>query len=73
MTPTKSLTPDLALLVKLGSILVHVDEGLSAKGHPFDLEAIKSLMDDPDVRRWLAVMDKAAFLPIRRDGVRYKL
>lgn len=64
--------PPIALLVKLGSIVVHVDEALSNHGHPFDIEALKALAADRDVQAWLAAMDAAAFLPIRRDGIRYK-
>ena len=63
---------DIRTLSKLGSIIIHVDEGLSQEGHPFDLEAIKALINEPNVRAWLKDMDKAALLPLRRDGVRYK-
>ena len=68
----KTYNPDIRTLSKLGSIIVHVDEGLSHKGHPFDLVAIKALINEPDVRAWLADMDSATLLPLRRDGVRYR-
>ena len=64
--------PPIALLVKLGSIAVHVDEAMSNQGHPFDIEALKALTADRQVQAWLASMDAAAFLPVRRDGIRYK-
>ena len=63
--------PDISTLSKIGSIIVHVDEALSSKGHPLDIEDIKALINDRDVRQWLSAMDKAALLPLRRDGVRY--
>lgn len=64
--------PPIALLVKLGSIVVHADEYVSGSGHEFDLQAIKSLVADREVLAWLASMDAKAFLPVRRDGIRYK-
>ena len=67
-----TFAPPIALLVKLGSVIVHVDEYTGGKGHPHDLEAIKSLLGDRDVQAWLASMDAKGFLPIRRDGFRYK-
>lgn len=60
------LKPPASLLVKLGSIAVHVDEMLSPDGHAFDREAIKSLLTDPEVIEWTAAMDKLAFLPKKR-------
>lgn len=75
--PTKAslvdtYAPPIALLVKLGSIAVHVDEALSNQGHQFDIEALKPLLADREVQAWLASMDNKAFLPLRRDGIRYK-
>lgn len=60
------LKPAVTLLVKLGSIAVHVDEMLSPDGHAYDREAIKSLLDDPEVKEWIAAMDKMAFMPKKR-------
>lgn len=62
----KCLTPDAGLLCKLGSIAVHVDEAMSKDGHPFDIEALRSLLNDPDVRLWLMQMDGLALLPKKR-------
>ena len=58
--------PDVALLVKLGSIVVHTDEMLSPTGHGFDKIATQQLIADPEVQEWLAAMDKMAMLPKKR-------
>jgi hypothetical protein len=59
-------SPTLALLCKLGSIAVHTEEYLSAGGHDFDREALKSLLADPEVRSWREEMDGMAMLPRKR-------
>lgn len=61
------LKPSVALLVKLGSVIVHADELLSPHGHHYDRAAIQTLMDDAEVREWLEGMDKMAFLPKKRN------
>lgn len=67
MTKTNDvLKPDLAVLVKLGSIAVHVEEYMSADGHPFDRTALETLLADADVREWIAKMDAMAMLPKKR-------
>jgi len=60
------LRPELSLLVKLGSIAVHVDEMLSPKGHHFDKEVIRSLLNDEEIKKWIKEMDRLAFLPKKR-------
>ena len=60
------LHPSVGLLCKLGSIIVHAEEAASPDGHPFDNIALRSLTTDPEVLQWLAVMRKAAFLPVKR-------
>lgn len=60
------LKPSLPLLIKLGSLIVHHEEAHSPTGHPFDLNAIKSLADDPEVRAWFEAMNKMAMLPVKR-------
>lgn len=57
------LKPSAALLCKLGSIAVHFEEMTGPKGHSFDVEAMKSLLSDPEVREWLKAMDKLALIP----------
>jgi len=60
------LEPDTSLLVKLGSIAVHIEEAMSAKGHHFDLVALRQLVSDPEVKAWLREMDKMALVPRKR-------
>lgn len=61
--PTK---PSLGVLVKLGSIAVHVDEATSTTGHAFDAIALRQLLADDEVRSWLAAMDRLALIPRKR-------
>ncbi len=60
------LNPSINLLVKLGSIAVHVDEMLSPDGHNFDRVAIEQLLKDPEVKDWIKQMTAAAMLPVKR-------
>ena len=60
------LKPSATLLIKLGSMVVHYEEMLSAKGHEFDKHALDSLTNDPEVKAWFAAMNKMAFLPVKR-------
>lgn len=63
----------ITLRMKLASIAVHADEYLfSGQGHPVDVEAIRGLLQDPEVREELRDLDVAWFLPLRRDGIGYK-
>jgi hypothetical protein len=58
--------PSAALLVKLGSIAVHVEEMMSEKGHYLDRSAIRTLLDDQELIEWRKAMDKLAMLPVKR-------
>ena len=60
------MNPHPALLVKLGSIIVHFDEFNSKGGHEYDLHTAHQLMADPDVKEWLDGMNAAAMLPVKR-------
>jgi hypothetical protein len=60
------LNPSVALLVKLGSIIVHAEELLSPGGHHYDSIALRQLIEDEEVKTWLIAMDKMAFLPKKR-------
>jgi hypothetical protein len=60
------LKPSPALLCKLGSIVVHADEGTSSERHHFDLIALKELLFDQEVVAWLNAMDKLAMIPQKR-------
>jgi hypothetical protein len=66
------LNPPATLLVKLGSALVHIEELHSAGGHEFDRAAFDAIMADDEVLEWLAEMDKAALLPLKREVVQPK-
>lgn len=58
------LKPSRTLLCKLGSIVVHYDESVSAKGHFFDVEVLRSLLADPEVKQW--IKDMGVYLPVKR-------
>jgi hypothetical protein len=60
------LNPSVALLAKLGSILVHVEEYLSPDGSPFDRAAIDAGLNDAELRAWLAGMDRLTLVPKKR-------
>ena len=60
------LKPPIGLLVKLGSIVVHVDEMLSPDGHEFDRGAVEIGMADSELKAWIAAMTKLAMLPVKR-------
>jgi len=64
--PNDPLKPSVALLSKLGSIAIHVDEMMSITGHAYDVEALKALLKDHEVTQWIEQMDKMAFLPKKR-------
>ena len=59
--------PSVAVLVKLGSIVVHCDELFSKDGHHFDKMALDQLVHDPEVRKWLDAMNKMALIPLKRN------
>lgn len=59
--PTK---PTIALLAKLGSIVVHAEEMLSQKGHYFDKLAFEHLLKDGEIQAWLKAM--GPFIPVKR-------
>ena len=58
--------PSLGLLVKLGSVAVHCDEVMDPGWHPFDITAIRGLLNDPEVAAWLKEMDSHGLLPKKR-------
>lgn len=61
---TKRTEPSLALLCKLGSIIVHAEEFMQPGGHDFDRTAMETLLADPEVRAWIDAM--GAMLPLKR-------
>ncbi len=62
------LKPSISILVKLGSIAVHVDEFFSPGGHEFDKTAIEQLLQDDEIKEWISQMTKAATLPVKRNS-----
>ena len=64
--PDDPLKPSAALLIKLGSIVVHYQEMNSIKGHFFDKHALQTLEQDEEVKQWMKQMTKLAFLPVKR-------
>ena len=51
--------------IKLASIVVHVQELLSADGREADRLALVPLVTDQDIRDWLLTFD-SALLPVKR-------
>jgi hypothetical protein len=60
------LKPQVSLLCKLGSIAIHAEEMLAPGRHQFDVAAMRTLLDDEEVKKWIAGMDLMAFLPKKR-------
>ena len=65
------LTPDMATLVALGSLVVHVEEYfVSERVNPpaaeYDRSAIETILALPSVREWTGRMAAMAFLPEKR-------
>ena len=66
MSNPNPLDPTATLLVKLGSIIVHMEEKASSKGHWMDQHALDTVRNDPEVIEWFEQMNKMAFLPVKR-------
>lgn len=60
------LNPSPSLLCKMASVLVHADEAAGEKGHEFDLDALRTALNDAEVSAWIAQMTKAGLAPVRR-------
>jgi len=58
------LKPELPLLMKLGSIIVHAEEYLGDTGNPVDRVALEALLKEADVQEW--IRDMGVFLPVKR-------
>jgi hypothetical protein len=50
------------LEIKLASIVIHTQELLSPDGRVADKEALKPLLNDPEITTWLKSFDKAKLL-----------
>jgi hypothetical protein len=60
--------PSVALLVKLGSAIVHAGEMTEPGSHEFDLASFMALATDPEVVAWREQMDELALLPKKRSA-----
>lgn len=58
--------PNMGVAIKLASIAVHADELTSPDGHPFDAEAIRVLLADPELVAYLDTLRPLALLPEKR-------
>jgi hypothetical protein len=63
VTPSPT-QPGIALLSKLGSIAVHAEEFLSPNAHHLDLAALRTLLEDKEVRQW--IKDMGPLMPVKR-------
>lgn len=63
---TDYLNLPLSLAVKLGSLAVYAGEYLSPSRSSYDLNAIETLVDDPEVNEWLDKF-QPGLLPVKRD------
>lgn len=61
-----AVSPPITVVIKLGSIARHVEELLGPSGHSFDKVALAGLLNDPEVREWMAAADELALLPVIR-------
>lgn len=55
-----------SLWMKLGCIAVHAEELLSPDGHEFDREALRGLLQDAEVRRFLDAPKNKVYFPRKR-------
>ena len=62
------LKPDAALLVKLGSFLVHTEEFFGDDSHPYDRAVLESILADPGLQAWIQAMTELALLPVKRSA-----
>jgi len=58
--------PPVGLLCKLGSIIVHAEEGSGEDSHDFDWVALRTLLADREVQQWLDGMRAKALVPVKR-------
>lgn len=63
-----TFAPPTQLLVKVGTILVHLDEalgqGLTPK--PFTWSDVRSMLADREVQEWLTSLRAKSLLPVKR-------
>ena len=62
-------TISIVLAITLGSLAVHIEEMLDSTDpatQPFDEVAIRTLLDNEELKEWLIKMDGMALLPKKR-------
>lgn len=57
------LNPSPALLAKLGSVLIHIEEFMRPGGHDYDGIVLTQLLEDEEVLEWRSQMDALAMIP----------
>lgn len=74
-----ALNPPPALLAKVGSILVHVEEFFETvdagdlRAAHFDRNAIEGLLADEEVKSWLKTMQSMCMLPEKRESKKQRI
>ena len=60
------LKPSALLMIKIGSLAIHADEIVETHGANLDFDgpAVKSIIEDPEVKEWIASM--GVMLPRKR-------
>lgn len=63
---TDPFKPSKMLVIKLGALAVHADEIVETHGANLDFDgpAVRTLIDDPEMQRW--IKDMGVFLPLKR-------
>jgi len=59
-------SPEIGLLIKLGSAIVHADECLGPDGRVLDQQVFQELIKDAEVKAWLEQGTRMALLPVKR-------
>lgn len=62
MKSANPLKPSPQLLAKIGSAAAHAQEALGPDGHHFDKIALDGLLNDPQVKEWMAQMRAIAMI-----------
>lgn len=62
----KEIQPSKEVLIKLGSLVVHIEEYLSEKSSEYDKITIQALLADQDLQDWVSKLDELALVPKKR-------
>jgi len=61
-----AMKPSQALLARLASIIVHLEEFIET-GHPMDRDTAQSLRKSRAVKEWMMDMQRLGLTPVKRD------